>query len=315
MRRSRGSALALVLLLCSACTGEDTGSDGAPAEPPRRTGAVVRVDACDLVQRREISRALDQPVRVVGRELDPPTLPTETCQWGREFGVALIEMQVTPGPVGADTFVAAFGPAAGDEPRPVDVGEVAYAREGLTTRTLQVFDDGVVLGLEANDAPGSRLPRRALGEIADAALGALPGNPRLADERPRRPCRSVDEKAVAAAMGAGVRLRSAHVATGPDADAMCSWAGLPGNVVVTVRTDPVQMTNFRANLSPRVYQRVRQVPAEAWSQDNHAGDLLIFLDDALVEVTTVPSQGFSSPGVPTTPGEVRLARELVRSLS
>jgi hypothetical protein len=84
--------------------------------------------------------------------------------------------------------------------------------------------------------------------------------------------------------------------------------------VVTVRTDPVQITNFRANLSPRVYQQVRGVPAEAWSQDSYAGDLLLFLDDALVEVTTLPGEGFSSDGIPTTDGEMRLARELVRVL-
>ena len=39
-------------------------------------------------------------------------------------------------------------------PRPVDVGESAYARAGLTSRSLQVFANGVVLSLEATDAPG-----------------------------------------------------------------------------------------------------------------------------------------------------------------
>jgi hypothetical protein len=271
---------------------------------------------CDLVGRRQLSRAIDEPVRVVGRELQPPTLPTETCQWGREFAVGLVEVQLTPGPVALDTFEAAFGASAGDDPRAVDVGEAAYAREGLTTRTLQVFANGVVLSLEADDAPGNRLPRGALTDIADAALADLPGNPELTDPRPRRPCARVDERAVAAAMGTRVRLRSTHVAgrpADPGSPAMCSWAGLPGNVVVTVRTDPVQVTNFRANLSPRVYQRVREIPAEAWSQDNHAGDLLLFVGDTLVEVSSLPGEGFSSPDVATTPGELRLGRALVRA--
>jgi hypothetical protein len=92
---------------------------------------------------------------------------------------------------------------------------------------------------------------------------------------------------------------------------MCSWAGLPGQVVVTARTDPVQITNFRANLSPRVYEPVPQVPAEAWSQNTEAGDLLVFLPGALLEVSSLPGEGFSSPDTATTPGEVRLARELV----
>ena len=316
MRRSRGLVLALMWITLTACTGDGSGVEQSAAAPPQRTGEVVRVDACDLVGPRQLSRTLGEPVRVVGRELDPPTLPTETCQWGREFAVALVEVQLTPGPVALETFEAAFGAAAGDDPRAVDVGEAAYTREGLTTRTLQVFANGVVLSLEADDAPGNRLPRGALTDIADATLADLPGNPELADSRPRRPCALVDERAVAAAMGTGVRLRSAHVAgrpADPDSAAMCSWAGLPGNVVVTVRTDPVQVTNFRANLSPRVYQRVPGIPAEAWSQDNHAGDLLLFVGDALVEVTTLPGEGFSSPDVATTRGELRLGRELART--
>ncbi len=317
MRRTCLLLLALVSLTVTGCSGGDETGGTSAEQPPTRAGEVVPVDACDLVDRRAMRRALGEAVRVVGRELDPPTLPTETCLWGREFGVALVEVQVTPGPVAQDTFEAAFGPAAGDDPRAVSVGEAAYAREGLTSRTLQAFANGVVLSIEARDSPGNRLPRRALSDIAAAVIDDLPANPELADPDLPAPCARIDEQAVAAAMGSDVRLRGAHVdgrAADPADPAMCSWAGLPGHVVVTMRTDPVQITNFRANLSPRVYERVPQVPAEAWSQNNLAGDLLIFLDDALVEVTALPGEGFSSPGVATTPGEIRLAEELVRTL-
>jgi hypothetical protein len=317
MRRgARGLLLALLLLASPACSGSAPPSGDRPDPAPARTGDVVEVDACDVPGRGAMRRALGEPVRVVGRELDPPALPTETCLWGREFGVALVEVQVTPGPVAEDVFEAAYGPAAGDDPRAVAVGEAAYTRTGLTSRTLQVLHDGAVLSLEARDSPGDRLPRGALADIAGAALEGLPANPALADEtEPPLPCRQVDEEAVAAAMRAAVRLRSAFVAgRGADRPAICSWAGLPGHVVVTVRTDPVQVTNFRANLSPRVYARVPGVPAEAWSQDHHAGDLLVFVGGALAEVTTLPGEGFSSPAVATTPGELRLARELVRVL-
>lgn len=308
----------LALATVAGCTGDGGPADGAAAEPPERSGPVERIDACDLVPRRAVRAALDQPVRVVGRELEPPTLPTETCLWGREFGVAQVEVQVTPGPVAEDTFEAAFGPAAGDDPSRVDVGAAAYAREGLTSRTLQVFDDGVVLSLEARDSPGDRLPEQALTAIARTALRRLPSNPELADADPPGPCSAIDEGDVAAAMRTEVRLRSGHVGASSERaeerPAMCSWAGLPGHVVLTIRTDPVQMTNFRANLSPRVYERVEGIPAEAWSQNNHAGDLLLFLENALVEVTVLPGEGFSSPDVRTTTGEKRLARGLVRSL-
>lgn len=316
MRRSPGPALALLLLTGSACFADDPVAGDSSAGPPARTGEVGGVDACDLVGRAAMRRALGERVRVVGRKLDAPALPTQSCLWGREFGVALVEVQVTPGPVAKDTFHAAFGPAAGNDPRAVEVGEAAYSREGLTSRTLQVFSDGVVLSLEVRDSPGDRLPAGALTDVARTVLDNLPGNPVLADAEAPRPCARVDEDAVAAAMGAEVRLRSAHVGGGqPDrhSPVMCSWAGLPGHVVVTVRTDPVQVTNFRANLTPRVYDRVSQTSVEAWSQDDHAGDLLLFLDEALVEVTALPGQGFSSPGVPTTPGEVELAEELVRT--
>lgn len=316
MRRAWGGTLVLVLLMSPACTDTEPTADGA-AQAPTRTGEVVPVDACELVTRRAMRRALSEQVRIVGRQLEAPTLPTESCMWGREFGVALVELQVTPGPVADDTFRAAFGPPAGGEPRIVDVGELAYARTGLTSRTLQVLDNGVVLSIEAKDSPGDRLPRRALPQVAERVFAALPANPELADGRPPAPCAPVAEDGVSAAMTTDVRMVSGHVERGPDRAGalMCSWAGLPGNVVVTVRTDPVQITNYRANLSPRVYQQVPNVPAEVWSQNNRAGDLLIFLDDALLEVTTLPGQGFSSPDVTTTPGELELAEELVRTFA
>jgi len=318
MRGRLVGPLVCVLALGTACS--DGGSDHAEAESqaaPTRAGEVVPIDVCDLVGRRAMRRALGEPVRVVGRELEAPTLPTETCLWGREFAVARLELQVTPGPVAEETFEAAFGPAAGDDPRKVSVGASAYARAGLTSRSLQVFANGVVLSLEATDAPGDRLPRDALTAVASRVLASLPGNPELQDTSPPRPCAAIDQQAVAAAMRAPVRLRAGHLA-GPPADpsspAMCSWAGLPGQVVVTVRTDPVQITNFRANLSPRVYEHVPQVPAEAWSQSNRAGDLLVFLPDAVLEVSSLPGEGFSAQNTATTPGEVRLAKELVRTL-
>ena len=317
-RRSPVPVAACLLVLLTACSGGGSEADAPQAEPPpSRAREVTPIDLCDLVGRRLMQRSLGEPVHVVGRELDAPTLPTETCLWGREFAVARLEVQVTPGPVAEETFEAAFGPAAGDEPRKVDVGKSAYAREGLTTRTLQVFSNGVVLSLEATDAPGDRLPRDALTKVAARVLASLPGNPELQDTRPPPPCAGIDHRAVAAAMRAPVRLRAGFVA-GPADDrsspAMCSWTGLPGQVVVTVRTDPVQITNFRANLSPRVYEPVPHVPAEAWPQNNKAGDLLVFLPGKMLEVTSLPGEGFSSQGVTTTPGEVRLARELVRDL-
>ena len=316
-RRSHVLVAACLLALVTACSGDGSGADVPAAQPPpSRAGDVVPIDVCDLVGTPAMQRALGEPVHVVGRELDAPTLPTETCLWGREFAVARLEVQVTPGPVAEDTFEAAFGPAAGDDPRKVSVGESAYARTGLTTRTLQVFANGVVLSLEATDAPGDRLPRDALTRVATRVLASLPRNPGLRDARPPRSCAVVYQRAVAAAMHTRVRLR-AGFAAGPRADraspTMCSWAGLPGQVVVTVRTDPVQITNFRANLSPRVYQPVPQVPAEAWSQTTRAGDLLVFLPHAMLEVTSLPGEGFSSQSTPTTPGEVRLARDLVRT--
>jgi hypothetical protein len=316
-RRSHLCLVACLLGFVTACSGGGSDADTPETKPlPSRAGEAVPIDVCDLVGRPAMQRALHEPVRVVGRELDAPTLPTETCLWGREFAVARLELQVTPGPVAEDTFEAAFGPAAGDEPRKVSVGEAAYAREGLTTRTLQVFANGVVLSLEATDAPGDRLPRHALTKVAQRALASLPGNPELQDTTPPRPCAGIDRRAVAAAMRTPVRLRTGFVAAPSGQGStplMCSWAGLPGQVAVTVRTDPVQITNFRANLSPRVYQPVPRVPAEAWSQNTRAGDLLVFLPGAMLEVTSLPGEGFSSQNIATTPGEVRLAKELVRT--
>ncbi|MPZ60420.1 MAG: hypothetical protein GEU93_03800 [Propionibacteriales bacterium] len=312
MSPTRTLALCAVLVFgVGACTADDGGGSTEP-EPSDRPGRVTEIQACDLIGPAGMRKALGRPVRIVGRELGAPTLPTESCLWGNEFGVALVEVQVTPGPVAEETFEKAFGELAGGDPRPAaGVGTAAYTREGVTSRTMHVFDNGVVLSIEANDNPGDRLPPDALARIGRAAVRNLPRNPELVNGRQLGPCGDVDEKAVAAAMDNEVRLRRAS--PGPDGATMCSWTGLPGNAVVTVRTDPVQQTNYRANLSPRVYTRVDGIGAEAWSQTTSAGDLLIFLEDALLEIDTLPRQGFASSDVSTTAGEKRLAHALVRA--
>src|SRR3990170_4434964 len=109
MRRFVGVLAALVVMSAPGCSGDDSGDANPSARLPERTGEAVEIDACGVIGRRAMRRAIDEPVRVVGRELDPPTLPTESCLWGREFGVALVEVQVTPGPVAQETFEAAFG--------------------------------------------------------------------------------------------------------------------------------------------------------------------------------------------------------------
>jgi hypothetical protein len=82
MRRLHGLVPACLLVLVTGCSGGGSDAKLPEAEPaPSRAGEVTPIDVCDLVGRQAMGRALGERVRVVGRELDPPTLPTETCLW------------------------------------------------------------------------------------------------------------------------------------------------------------------------------------------------------------------------------------------
>jgi len=316
MSRALLAVLASACLLAGGCSGdaEPNGPSGAATTVPERTGEPVAVDACGLVSRAAVHDAIGARLRVVGRRLEAPTLPTETCLWGREFSVPVFELRVTPGPVAEDTFEKAFGPGAGGEPERLDgLGTAAYSRTGLTDRTLQVLTDGVVLILEAKDDPGDPLPEDALAEIAATAVEALPAHPELPPgQESLPPCGRVQDRLVSAVLGGEPRLRRRH--SGPRGAAMCSWAGLPGSLAVTVHTDPVQVTNFRANLTPRLYTDVPGTGAETYSQKRQAGDLLMFVDDVLVEVETLPGKGHTAADAATREAELRLARGLVAVL-
>lgn len=311
---SRLSAvLAASALLVVGCSGDAADSSGAPTSVPERSGRAEAIDACELAGKRQVERALQRTLRVVGRRAEAPTLPTETCLWGSEFSVPVLEVQVTPGPVAADTFEAAFGPDAGGEPdRVKGLGEAAYARTGMTDRTLQVLAEGVVLTLEAKDDPGNSLPESALTTVAGAAVDALPANPQLPAGSSGAACARIKDGLIAEVLGAEPELRRMH--RGGDGAALCSWSALPGNLVVTVRTNPTQVTNFRANLSPRLYTEVKGTGVETYSQNQQAGDLLMFVGESLVEVETLPAEGLPAEDTPTSESEMRLARALVRAL-
>ncbi|MPZ95711.1 MAG: hypothetical protein GEU96_12570 [Propionibacteriales bacterium] len=311
MSRSAAALISLLLVSALASCSDDAPGDGAGA-PPTRTGPTTPIDTCTLVSRGQVSAALGRDVEVTGRRLEAPTLPTESCLWGTEFSVAVLEVQVTPGPVAGETFDQAFGAGAGGEPtRVAGIGDAAFARTGLTSRTLQVLSHGVVLSLEAVDDPGDKLPAAALETLAKRAVTRLPANPELADTAPAGPCAQVSERAVTAALDARPELRRARAGEG--GAVMCSWTALPGNVVVTVRTDPTQVTNFRANLSPRLYAPVDGAGVEAYSQKQRAGDLLLFAGEHLIDLHVLPGEGYATQDVPPSKGELALARELVKA--
>lgn len=302
-------AVCLALVL-SGCSGDAADSAPDPSTTlPERTGPAVTVDACTLVGKRDVEQATGRDLRVVGRRVEDPTLPTETCLWGSEFSVGVLEVRVTPGPVAENTFEAAFGSTAGGEPTRVDdVGEAAYSRTGLTDRTLQVLAQDVVLTLEAKDDPGDPLPEDALTRIARAAVDALPAHPELAPGRDATVCSRIRRAAVAGVLGGEPELRRSH--EGAHGAVMCSWSALPGNLVVTVRTSPTQVTNFRANLSPRLYTDVEGTAVESYSQTDRAGDLLMFVGETLVEVEVLPADGLPAADTPTGKAELRLARAI-----
>jgi hypothetical protein len=306
---------AVLAVVVSGCTaGTDTGargSSGASTATPSRTAPAEPADACTLVSERAVDRATGRDLRVVGRAVEAPTLPTESCWWGREFSVPVLELRVTPGPVAEDTFEKAFGPAAGGEPTRVDVGDAAWSRSGLTDRTLQVLSGGTVLTLEAKDDPGEPLPAQALPRIARVAIDDLPSHPELPDGAADTPCSAAEGPALAAVLGGEPRLRRFH--DGRDDAMMCSWSALPGNLVLTVRTARTQVTNFRANLTPRLYTEVDQLDVEAYSQRERAGDLLMFVDGMLVEMEALPADGLPAATSPTSRAELRMARALVRT--
>lgn len=314
-RAALASLTCVALTLTAGCTGDPTDSAAeASTTLPERAGPAVPVDPCGLAPKAVVGKAMGEDLRVVGRRVEAPTLPTESCLWGTEFSVARLEVRVTPGPVAKDTFVRALGPGAGGEPERVSgLGDAAYSRSGLTDRSLHVLADGTVLSLEAKDAPGRPLPDAALQEIGAAAVESLPGNPGLADGHRTQPCARVEERRAADVLGGRPQLRRAH--RSDDGATMCSWGALPGNLVVTVRTNPTQVTNFRANLSPRIYVDVDGTGVETYSQTDRAGDLLMFVSGSLIEVDALPAEGYPSEDTPTSQAELRLARVVVAAFS
>ena len=308
------AAVVAGLLLASPGCTTDNAPQSQTATTPTRTGPQRRVDVFGLVAAKVASRILGRRLVDVGQQLGAPRFATESCLLGTEFAVPVVEVQLTPGPVASETFEAAFGPAAGGEPRALPkLADGAFSRAGLTTRTLHVFTNGAVVTLEASEQPGDRLPRDAMTRLARTALARLPSNPALPVGRPKAPCTGVPESAVAAAMSVPVKMRRTF--RQPDGSFMCSWSGLPGSVVISVHRNAIQVNNYRANLSPQLYVGVPGVHGEAWSQTDAAGDMLIFLGDRLVKITVVPAEGFASAATRSTPGEVRLANAAIAALT
>ncbi len=316
-RRTRPLAILAVAVVVSACRGGPPPADAGdvPASP---TAAATDVDVCGLAPAETVSDIIDLDVAVVAASYGPARLTTYACSLGVEFGVPQVTTELAIGPVSANVFESAYGDAAGGDPTLVaGLGDRAFLRTEQDERSLRVLVHGSILSLQVRVDAANPVARRTVIELARLAVTNLPASPRIAPTSAGQDCSAMPLTAAAAAIGAAPKLAS-HV-SGPDGSFMCSWASRPGSVVLTVLRAPSRITAYRRNLDPSLYLPVDAAATRPGSmvvsRIDRAGDLLIFHGrSALAIVTVVPSAGFSDSAIPTTPGEVAVAKAVLLHL-
>ncbi|MGH3659465.1 MAG: hypothetical protein ACRDUA_22695, partial [Micromonosporaceae bacterium] len=167
----------------------------------------------------------------------------------------------------------------------------------------------------APEVEGGLLRPRALVLLALTAVGRLPENARLGVPGPGLPCTGVPRGSVAAALGRPVAL--ATQLTPADGSEMCSWAGLPGSVTVTVLDSPAEYARSIRAGAGDAGTPVRGVPGgRAWSSPEVPGDLTVLVRPSTVaRFEVVPAVGWAQEDVLTTPPEVALAGQAVAALT
>jgi len=311
-------ALTLCGALLVACGGGDKEPLTSPGDKPAEiTAEPEDVDACTLVTTADVDRLLDRSVESSTLEYGAAQVPTLTCGLGDEFGVAEVSARLATGPIALNVFEDAYGSPAGGTPELVKrLGERAYLRNETDQLQIHALVNGAILTLTVASSTADPVERSSVVELAHLAADRLPKNPRLAPTSGGETCTKLDTEMLTIAIGAEPAVVSSL--DGPDQSVMCSWSSRPGSVVVTVLRESDRVASYRRLLSDDLYTEVAAVSAggvRAWSRTDKAGDLLIFDGtDALAVVNVIPTAGYASAELATTPGEIALGNAVAESL-
>ncbi len=241
----------------------------------------------------------------------PAALQTYRCSLGVRVGRPRLSWSLAPGPVALAVFDQAYGDEAGGSPARVDgLGQAAYLRNEAGSRSLAVLAAGSVVVLSTPVTPSHEVRARALTKLAASAVRRLPANPVLAVQPGAPPCTDIPDDTIGAALG--VPPVRASAVSAPRGAVICSWAGLPGSVVLVI--DPSASAGAEAR---RLIRRGDGLEVEgidgatAWSSLEQAGDLLLVGRSAgVAQLEVIPAAGWASEDIATTPAELRLAREV-----
>lgn len=317
-RLTATAAVVAVVVSCLPGCSQQRGAPEPPGvTPPVMFGTPVIVDACFLLPPVQASAILARPLSIVGTRVEPPRLETVRCDLGRRFGEPLVSIELTTDPIAFGVFEAAYGEAAGGDPRWVrGTGRPSIWRAEPGQRTIRTFVHGAVIAVESNDRLAPPLGRKDMVELSRRAVSRLPRNPVLSEQGTIDRCGSVPDGVVEPALG---RPPSIETELSFDGDVQCSWGGQPGSVVVTVIDDPRDVRRF-AQLTDDVDEvevdgLTPREAGRAWSSTKVAGDLFVLSHDRALSLEVTPAAGFSDPEIATTPPELALARVAAGSLS
>jgi hypothetical protein len=318
LRRCTPSASALVgacILALAGCssTAVHLKADDIPATP---TTLPARVNVCGLLTRQEVASVVGQPVRIVGASLLAPRVPTYECQWGKEFAVPLVTVDLGADAVSPSVFTSAYGPRLGGDPVTIHrLGDSAYFRVGKDAYTMNVHLPSAVLTLSVDRTSTTTIPQQTVADLARAAAGRLPENPRLIVPAMRAPCSTVPVVRIAAVVAQPPVARTSF--SGPDGSTICTWSSRPGLVRVILHRDAAYASQLQRDINPSDSEDV-DLGENGWkalSRTDVAGDLLAFgPHHAVVEISVTPTSGWASSSIPATGAEVALAKSVIKAV-
>jgi hypothetical protein len=317
--RAAGCAAALIAMAALAgCGGDQVAHLSDDSIPKPRHGDPTPVDVCGLITPETAGALMGHPLRQVGFEYQAAGIATARCDMGEDFGVSQLSVQLAPGPVSLNVFRSAYGiPAGGDPEFLPHLGSGGYLRTEGNLKTMRVLVRGAILTVVAVNDPTDPLKKPLMMQLTRAALAQLPRNPELRPTDPGRRCAQVSFDDVAAAVGSPPTL-TGHF-NGPAGSIECSWGSEPGAVTVTVVTTPDRVRNYRRYLDPSLYSDEEidtGRPVTALSRDDRSGDLLIFKGKSTaILISTLPTAGYSDPGLPPSPGELTFAAAVIDALT
>jgi hypothetical protein len=312
----------LVAVSASGCGGKPDPLAGKDATPPIRTAAATSVDVCHLLSPGNASRVLQRPLLVVGRTVGPARDTTVQCEIGQGFDDPLVVVSLAPEPVARDVFDDAYGNRAGGDPVLThNLGDTAYTRTEGDQRAIHVLVHGSVLSVSVPFGPtgeAAQVTKEQLVMLTRIAVGSLPANPVVEPMTAPRQCNAITAHALSDTLGRPPTVDAGLVFS--PGSLTCSWGGQPGSVTVSVTDDVHVMAAFRASHTLSAYVRVPDVvplgTGSAFSSNETAGDLVVFVDDRLMmRLDVVPAAGYTGPDIDTTDGERTLAEQLLAELS